>query len=113
MAIAHRYAVYKAGIVNMQVPVVHGLGACASSRSHIIPVRYDAADMLGEAGGAGPSATAEPAAVLNVKPDDGARRLKRSRMDARDGAFSPSKGVSPSECARADQQHGRTHDMSY
>jgi hypothetical protein len=69
--------------------------------------------MLGEAGSAGPTATPEPAAVLDVKPDDGARRLKRSRMDERDVAFSPSKGVSPCECARADQQHGRTREMSY
>jgi hypothetical protein len=38
----YRYAVYKAGIVKMpQLPVVHGRGAGASSRLHIIRVRSD------------------------------------------------------------------------
>jgi hypothetical protein len=67
----------------MQVPVVHGRGAGAPSRSHIIRVQSDEsvdervrqeADMLGKADGAGPAATPEPAAVLDVEPDDGARR---------------------------------------
>jgi hypothetical protein len=74
------YAVYKAGIVQMQVPVLHGRGAGAPSRSHIIRVRSDESvdervrQEADKADGAGPAATTEPAAVPDVEPDDGARR---------------------------------------
>jgi hypothetical protein len=77
------YAVYKAGIVRMQVPAVHGRGAGAPSRAHIMRVQSDErvdervrqeADKLGKVDGAGPAATPEPAAVLDVEPDDSARR---------------------------------------